>query len=355
MKKAVILSVADPRHMTCSSFYCDYFQKYNIKFDIICTDRYISQVKFNYSGNIYQYKWGDSTRKNKIKKINHFIRFKKYAKKIILDKKYDFVVIWNENTAVLFYDFLIKNFKNRYCINIRDSIDDLGILKKVVQKAIKKAVFTTTPSPLGLKQIQERGYILLNNDKKILNLCKVRESFNLQTPIRVTYMGLIHAAVDTYLRMIEEFGNDKRFELCFFGDGVDLLEPFVKKRGYKNIVLGKEFPPEKTAVYLNQTDIINSYYNNGSSGLKWAIGVKESYGPQLRIPTICDNNTLWSRISEKYGFGYTVKDEKDFPNDLFNWYKNLNFQSFKKGCKEYCTLVDKTNQKIYERLELIFK
>ena len=46
--------------------------------------------------------------------------FKPYATKILKENNYDFVIVWGSYTGHLFKNFLIKNYKERFILNIRD-------------------------------------------------------------------------------------------------------------------------------------------------------------------------------------------------------------------------------------------
>lgn len=117
---------------------------------------------------------------------------------------------------------------------------------------------------------------------------------------------------------------------------------------------GGAFSPEKTAVYLDKTDIINSFYPEENSGVHYGIGVKESYGPQLRIPTICNTGSFWGELSKKYGFGITVDNLSLFPDQLYEWYTKIDFLKFDAGCEKYCRFVDESNKKWLQKLEAVF-
>ena len=125
MKKILILSVADLRHMTCASSYCEFFEKNNIPFDIICTDRYEEKAFFDYKCSIFRFPWRLSAKASKLQKVHLFVNFYFWAKRFIKENQYRFVVVWNENTALLFGHFLKKKYKGRYAVNVRDLISDL--------------------------------------------------------------------------------------------------------------------------------------------------------------------------------------------------------------------------------------
>lgn len=355
--RILILSVADLRHMTCVSSYCEFFEKNKIEFDIICTNRYKEKVKYNYNCRIYQYEWEISEKENKFLKIKKFLDFRRYVKKIISKEKYDYVVIWGENAALLFTDMLLLKFKNRYCVNIRDiDLYKNIITKLILDKCVERALFSTIPSPKGLSYLKGNGKILINKDLQILKLCTPKTRLKDDNEkINIVYMGLITPYLETFMKMIKVFANDERYILAFYGKEADTkLNKFVEENGYTNIICGGSFPPLKTVEYLNQADIINSYYPESNSGLDFGIGVKESYTPFLKIPSLCNHNCYWDEISKKYNFGFSVKDLNNMNNELYDWYHSLDFNELNKNCQKYIDFVDEINKDVYILWEKYF-
>ncbi|MBQ1175644.1 MAG: hypothetical protein IIX56_04510 [Treponema sp.] len=354
--KVLILSVADKRHMSMVAPYEDYLISNNIYYDIIRVNRYdtkdITKQKMK-NGVIFEYPFYQSTSVHKLRKIFRFINFRNFAKKLIYKNNYDFIIVWNENTAVLFADVLLHSYKNKYCVNVRDAFE-IKMLNGLFEKVINNAYFSTTPSPV--KEKNEPYITLFNRDTRILEHVEKKKSLKSRNDVlRITFMGLYNAAPKTFQTIVEIFANDNRFELHFYGDEFETkLQEYVDSRGITNVITGGSFPYEKTYEYLSNTDILNSYYNNFSinQNLRNVSGVKQSYTPMLYLPAINDDNTTWAKICKTYGFSYLVNDENlsSLPNDLYNWYHDLNFEVFKKGCDEFNKLVEDSRKQIFELL-----
>ena len=151
--KTLILSVSDKRHMSMVVSYEDYLKNNSLKYDIIRVNRYDTRIitkEYTDNGCIYEYPFFQSTSVSRFKKIFRFIKFRNYAKKLIKQNEYDFIIIWNENTAVLFADILLKQFRNKYCVNVRDCFE-IKPLMWLFKKVINNAYFSTTPSPIVQK------------------------------------------------------------------------------------------------------------------------------------------------------------------------------------------------------------
>ena len=355
----LILSVSDKRHMSMIAPYEEYLIKRKIKYDIIRINRYIETKSVLYTNQnrceIYEYPFVQSTNKNKLSKIIPFLSFRRYAKHLMKKKKYDFIIVWNENSSLLFADILLK-YKNRYCLNYRDILE-ITITKKIQQKLINNAYFNTSPTPANAFGNVDKFITLYNRDTNVYN--NVRKKTELKkrgNTLNIVFMGLYGSAPNTFKKTVELLGNDDRYCLYFYGDGFDTyLKKFVEEKNYHNVITGGAFKYEDTFKYLEKADIINSYYNNFSTSpnLKYVAGVKQSYTPMLYIPAMNDDNTTWADISKKYGFSYLIDNENvnTLADDLQNWYFNLDFEKFKEGCDRFNSIVEESRETIFELLD----
>jgi len=352
--KVAVISVADIRHMTPSSIYTRFFDDNEIDYNIICTKRYVDDSPEEDS-RLIRYNWLTSPSRNRMKKLIPFLRYRRFVTKVLKEKRYDFLVIWNENTATLLFDVLLWKFNGRYCVNVRDPVSDLGILSKITMKVLNRSLYNTIPAlPCfpGLENERFKYYSMINKDLKVIENCPKKET--LKKPgetLVITYMGsTVH--IETWRKMIDVFSNDQRFELRFIGPECDtIIAAYAEENGVNNVVCRGHFHPEKTAEYLEETDIINYYYNHGIVN---ALGIKASYGPQLRIVQICDPFIGWADVCMKYGFGFPVETVDNLPEALYAWYHSLDMEELKKGCDEYCRYVDEINQKFYDECMSLF-
>ena len=342
--KVLILTIADKRHMTMISPYIDYLEENHIEYDIIRANRYEKQQEYlsvteHRLGKIYVLDMLIDIRTPKWKKLIPFLKFKFAASRLIIKNQYDYIIVWNENSAAMFADILALKYKQRYCINIRDEFDFLGI-KQLVDLAMKYCHFFTCNSPEDKLLTSEKGICLINHDTELTKCWKRHDGFRGKNqPIRITHLGFYSKTKKTADEMAEIFGNDTRFELYFYGNGFDDgYKKLIDSKGYKNIFVGGPFPYEDTAIYLQNTDIINSYYNRGTEHeYNMSFGIKHSYTPLLYIPGLTDENTSWSRLSKPYNLTFLVneKNRKTLADDLYNWYRGLDYDTFCKNCDAF--------------------
>ena len=341
--KALILSVSDKRHMAMSAPFIEYLQSNHIAFDVIRTNRYenrrenISCVEGE--NTVYEFNMVFPEGTERRRKALAFWRFRRYALRIIRRQRYDFLIIWNENTAALFSDLLYFRYRGRCCVNIRDVYYHERMIKQLVDLSIRASRFVTVPTPELLTDAPEKTICVFNRDTSLLQRYQKKSGFRERgLPLRVTHLGTYAKAEKASKELVELLGNDGRYELRFFGAGFDTgFKKWVEKKNVSNVVLGGAFPVEDTAKHLEETDIINSYYNRFTHpSLQISFGIKHSYTPMLRIPGLADENTCWGRISKKYGVAYLVNQEnsKMLADRLYDWYYSLDWDSFCRNCEE---------------------
>ena len=350
MERIAIVSVGDYRHISMISKYTEFFDKNNIDYDILCTDRYEGTV-FP-TANIKAYSCKNLISKRE--KLRMFLSFYRWASKIIEQENYDFLVIWNENTAPLFAPLLLTKYRHHYCVNIRD----VDFLKQKVVNVVRKWVisnsfFSTYCSTAKLDFPKGYPYVLMRSiNMKILQDTSPRNEFcKPGEKIRIVNIGKIRFPMANK-RIIEALGNDDRFELLFIGAGSEKLESYKKK--YNNITLIGAYLPEETAKYLENADIINSYFGTTVLGYERMTSIRFSYGPYLHVPVLVGKGTEMASEGDKYGFIYAVDEtDESLGDNLYNWYHSLDFAQFEAGCQRYLDDLKKSDEIFYTKLKEI--
>lgn len=346
MKKVAILSIGDYKHITLISKYTSYFEDMGIDYDVICTDRYGNDLKRDH---VISFRFKET--KGKAGKIKNFLAFHNWAKKIIGKNNYDFIVIWNENTALLFADILLERYRKKYCVNIRD-VDFLNqkAFNVIRAKVIRNSAFSTYCSTAPLDFPKDYKYVLMRSmNFEVLKDVPKRESFVTDFPIRIMFLGKVRF-MEANEEIIRAFGNDPRFELWFVGVGSEALLPF--KSEYSNLNIVGSYEPEETAHYLANADVINSYFGTKVLGYERMSSIRFSYSPYIHIPVIVGKNTNMEAEGKKYGFAYgfgycSLSEEAD---RFYEWYKSLSDDLFISGCEEYCKDVEVADSIFYHEL-----
>ena len=85
------------------------------------------------------------------------MHFRRYTKKILRENKYEYVITWQTTGAYLFADMLLRWFKNRYVVNVRDYVvENNWFFHSLLKRLVKNVLFVTISSD-GFRSFLPRG------------------------------------------------------------------------------------------------------------------------------------------------------------------------------------------------------
>ncbi|WP_143544865.1 glycosyltransferase family 4 protein [Salinicoccus halodurans] len=342
--------------MSLISLYTNFLESHDIDYDIIYIDKYQEDEKIN-AKNVYKYSLYVQRNWGFIRKLYAYWGFRNFAKSKLREHDYDHIVVWRSETALMFLDFLLKNKKKKYNINVRDYCKEKNLfVYYAMAKLIKNSLFTTISSEGFKRFLPPYKYVLVhsynNNVLKEIrpNYTKVKEN----EPIKICFIGYVRFYEEDK-KLIDTLGNDNRFILQFFGSGSDELKNYAYEKGIKNVITKKAFKVEETPHLLQKADVINNLYGNGNIALDTAISIKYYYTLKMQIPILVNENTYISHIAQKTDVGFIVKNNhENLADDFYNWYHNRDLERFKNRCQRELEKVEEKNKEFNEFLETIF-
>ncbi|EGP4722463.1 MULTISPECIES: capsular biosynthesis protein [Enterococcus] len=327
--RIAIVSIVNIKHMTLISLYTDIFKKNGVEYDLIFIDKYQVDEK-NDAKNVFKYNINISKTDNKINKIMKYAGFRKYAKKIIQDNNYDFLIIWKSETSYLLFDFLEKYYKNRYILNIRDYARDDQFPISIIQKrVIKNSNFTTISSPKFLNFLpQEDKYLFVNSiNPTFMKELEVKRSIKQIKPIRICFIGYVRF-IDNDKKFLMALKNDDRFIVQYFGSGANELKEFAEINNIYNTEFIDSFDSTDTIKMLKNADIINNLYGNANVALDTAISIKYYYSLLLKIPILVWKDTYMQELTNNMGNAFVFDGNYDnLGNRLALWYRGLDWNN----------------------------
>lgn len=345
MTRIGIICTANIKHMTLISKYTEILEKNRVSYDFIYIDRYDIKENNN-ANNIFRFVQ-KNYEKNKFQKLISFLKFKKFAIEIINTNKYDYLIVWNEKTILLFSDFLINKYKNRYFLNIRDYFLNKNYFVQIIYKySIKNSAFTTISSN-GFKRVLPDNLNLINLHSYNNDLLKglVPREFKAEnsSPINLTFVGNVRF-LDLNKKLLSVFKNDSRFKINFFGTNANQLNEYAKKNKIINTEFHDSFDPQETVNYISKTDVVNNLYGNTNS-TRYLTSIKLFHGLHYRTPIIVNGGTYMAEIVSKYNLGLVIDEiDENLPDILYDYYENMDYEEFKNTCK---TLLERINNENY--------
>lgn len=345
MSRICILSANNIKHMALISLYTERLLRDKIDFDIVYMDKYGEDEEFP-SKNKFVFKNLIDHNQPGWKKALKYMRFRKYAVEIIEKNKYDFIIVWSDVAIIMFADYLARKWKGKYALNIRDyCYQGFKPIFWMFSWVIKNACFTTVSS-LGYKVfLPDFDYIQIHSlNMPVLRKLTPRNSFRKEgDPIRIGFVGYVRF-YDINFKLLDIFKNDPRFELHYYGSHSEYLQEYANKNGISNARFHGAFPVQDTNLYMEKIDVVNNLYGNHTKSLDYALSIKLYNGVWCRMPILVCPDTYMEKVSHDYGIGYTVRSYDDNLKELiYNWYRNLDFNSFNSSCERFIQQVEKEN------------
>lgn len=351
MKKICILSAVNIKHMSLISLYTEELKKLEIDFDIIYMDKYNEIEKIN-AKRIYRYINVINPKLPKFIRGLKYFKFINYAKKILKQNKYDFIIVWNDVAIFLFASYLSKCWKNKYCLNIRDyCYQQNKLIYNRFKKVIENSAFTTISSPGYRNFLPEYDYVCLNSfNRKLLMECTAKKN-KAEIPLKIGFIGNVRFFEENY-KLIDALKNDNRYELHYHGTNSEIIEKYAKTNNIKNIVCSGAFPIKETKKYLENCDIINNVFGVATIGVRTLVSIRLFYSAYMKIPILVSKGSYMEEIVKKYQIGYSIDlSEKNLADKLFKWYKEINFEKLNIESERLISDSEKENYKFIEILK----
>jgi hypothetical protein len=345
MKKICILSSVNIRHMTLISLYTERLKQAGIEFDIIYMDKYGEDEEFP-AKNKYVFKNIIKPNEAKIIKVLKYFSFRNFAIPILEKNNYDFIIVWSDNASFIFADYLAKKWEWKYCLNVRDYFHQNNpFVYKRFEKVIHHSAFTTISSDAYKTFLPSYNYVHVHSlNKSILFKSEPRINFRTeQKPIRITFIGYVRF-YDMNKKLLTLFKNDPRFELHYYGTHANILKQYASENNINNAYFYDTFPVAETNKFIKNADIINNLYGSGNMSLDYALSIKLYYGIYNKIPILVSPNTHMEKIIIENKIGFVANNiDHTLKDDIYNWYRDLNFEDFSRNCDNLLEEIEEQN------------
>lgn len=318
--KVCIVSSRNLRIYPLTKIYINIFEKYNIKYDVIYMDRIGVEEKCT-ANNCYKYTWIKkvSNKNRVIFKVLSYINYKcmlsgfrRFTCGLLKKNKYDFIVLWGEETAFSISDYCAKHFPGRYSVNIRDIWDlSNNTMNKNIERAVQHSAFNTVSSDGFIPYLPKADYMFIHsaNDDVISSLSpKLTDK---DEPIVILSVGSFRN--DKYsFEIMDCFANDERFLMKFVGPGTERMKAYCESKNYNNVVCSGGFALEDTSRILDEASIINCAYGANNIAETSKMPIRFYYSIYKEIPILMTEGTRIQYYGDLVGVGITLP--ADFSN-----------------------------------------
>ncbi len=362
--KILIIGFAKIKYMPYLNLYLDNIDTNKNEVHILYWNRDLQQEDVSHIKNVtlHEFKCYQEDDVSRVSKIGSFLKFRRFAKKLIKKEKFDFLIVLTSVLAVLLSDILSGKYKNKYFFDYRDvTYERYGFYKKLVQTIEKKSRLTFVSSDAfrvyfpedDQKRIQTTYNFLTDS----LNHRKDKELFGIKSEkIRIAFWGFIrHEEINT--KIIKRIGNDQRFELHYYGREQETarnLKKYAETNNIKNVFFHGEYKPEDRYEFIKNTDVIHNIYDD--SNMMCATSNKYCDGAIFRIPQICTQGSYMGKKVEEYGIGCAVDvNSKEFADRVYHYYNCIDENQFRENCNLVVKEITFANQNIVTEIKEILE
>ena len=338
--------------------YIEALEKKSIPYEIIEWNRYGAYSEKSEKYHTYFVPTGRYS--GLASKILPFLKFRKFAKKIIKEKKYDKLIVLTTQTAFIIFDVLLKRkYKNKYFFDYRDtSYEYIGLYRRFVNKVILNS-YATCVSSYGFKKYltDKKELITAHNFQKQYYGSRITHYAGKtdNEKLIIGYIGYLRE-YEYIQKFIDAFGNDKRFEFHIHGSG-DFEQKLKEYAGkYDNVIVFGGYKEAEKMDIVDTFDMI--CYNYPRSFVNYPAMANKFYDGMIRKkPMFGNSDTFSGELIEKYGLGISLPEgDNEITDKIYDYFLSFDKEKFEKSCEDFLLKVLREDEiyteKINDFLEL---
>ena len=296
---------------------------------------------------------------NRVAKLSTFLIWKKLILKILVQEKYDYLIILSTIPAVLLSNYLLKYYRENYIFDIRDySMESNNIFKKRVMKLIDYSIFTTISSKGFYVWLDQSPKIIINHNITYIDLHHQRTSyFKDSENVNITFVGNVRLDGQTRAMLIN-MKNHPKYKFGFVGRMLTEcdLKALCDTNNIDNVYEQGAFTENDKPDIYAQIDIINAVYANTSENIPLADSTplpNRVYDSVIfKCPIVASKNTYLAEVIDSYNIGFTIDGYDENVSTQFDSYiKTFDKKKFTEGCNRYLSEVLLEENRFRERLK----
>ncbi len=278
--------------------------------------------------------------------------FKKFVIKKLEVSKFDKVIVFGLQLSFFLKNYLIKNFKGNYVIDIRDHNKIVNYFK--MNRLFKNSAFTVISSP-GYQQFLPEGVeYLINHNCRLQSFDEVtikNHEIN-QNKIRVACIGALRD-FDVNISFINYLKDKQEFELFFHGEGQinNRINDYIQLKGIANVFLTGRYMKEQEEELYENSDLINVLRYSDSINNRTALPNRLYNSAKYCKPMIALNGSYLAEEIDKYKLGLVLDSFEEMESKINDYVDLYDVNEYENGRQEFFNMVFKDNNKFIKRLE----
>lgn len=290
-------------------------------------------------------------------KLKDFIRFSRFAKKVIRERQFDKLIVLTTLTGMCLYNSLIKEYNGRYILDYRDaSYEYIAIFKYRVEKLIKSASFTCISSKGFLDILPDSyHYVIAHNFKyEELDNRVVTGQKSTEEKIKICYMGLLREK--KYLeKLVDIFGDDPRVQLSFHGTGEWLETTQAYAKDKDNIIFTGAYNTEEKKQYIEASDMICFNYVSNFNNDK--LLANKFYDALIYKKPLIGNIDIYSgQLIEDEGLGISISYHATrYLDQIYEYYQTFDMKQYAIHAERVLNKIIEEDQEYMQKINEFLK
>ena len=344
MKDILLVGFFSKNESPYIDFYRKWLSEQDVTYDVLYFERY--GHKSEGASNEIVFSEYCPTGGSKVKKLGTMKRYAMFLRKLIRTGKYKGLIVFATVPAFMIADILLKKYKGRYILDIRDYTHELKKPYFKVESKLIRNAYATVISSRGFKEFLPKGidYVVSHNVPQELSVISGTKPVN-QENITIGFVGSIRYYEEN-CRLIEQFGNNNKYSLEYYGTttaGCD-LQGFCEREAIENVKFHGRFNNAEKPLIYEKIDIINSIYGTDKYETITALPNRLYDACLYQKPIIVSKGTYLAEIVKKYDIGIPVDVFTDDTAALLNSYLDrFDENLFRENCSR---LIEKVNDDI---------
>lgn len=356
MKDCLIVSILSKNDSFYASYYIDALVRGGYTYDILYFER--MQPWQPEANEIIFYRKCPPVGGGKLKKIVPMLHYARFIRKTLKRGGYKCVVVLTTVPAMCLADILLRDYRGKFILDIRDYSYEKNKLYSRVLKRIIDASYCVSLSSRGFLSFlpESDRYIITHNIPESFS-AQERDGFKDREIYRIGFVGSIRY-FDENVALIEKLKDAKKYRLSYFGAqaGGCPLQEYCAEHDISGVTFYGRYDNDKKAQLYADVDIVNSVYGTKSLETTTLTPNRLYDAAIYGCPIISSKDTYLAQVIDQYRMGFSVDVfHDDIPAALDRYIETFDQAEFAAGCRRLLADVEKDMKIVTASIDAFFK
>lgn len=301
--------------------------------------------------NDYEWVYRDKKRGHQ-RNFYDYMKYKAFVIRKLKDAAFDKVIVFGLQLAFFLGAYLLKNYKEKYVIDIRDHNKIIDLFK--LEKVISGAEFAVISSQ-GYKLFLPAGveYVMNHNTQLETLEERISEKTSFKTgALRISCIGALRD-YEVNIAFINRLKNKQKFALLYHGEGEinEAIQAFIEKENIGNVSLtGRYAQVEEEAFYV-KSDLINVLHFQDGINNHTFLPNRLYQAVKYKKPLIALEGSYLAAQIKKYQLGLVVDGIEQIEARIIDYVQGFNQAEYEEGRRSFLAVVISENH--YFKMKII--